>query len=723
MQAKIEQLVLDSNGFASFNPMQKAVLEKGLNKSLIISSPTASGKTIALELFALQSILSESKKVIYCCPLRALASEHFNDFKKKYSEKLKIKATLSTGDFDSSSKYLANYDIIYTTFEKCDSLTRHKADWLKNIGLLVLDEVHEIDSSRGPVIELIVTKLKLLNPKIKILALSATIPNAKELSEWLDTELVSSDFRPVTLHEGVYFNETIKFPKKEVEVIEFKDDLSSLINDTLLKQKQALVFCSARRISLSTAKKLSSLTKDSLSLEEKAFLKKESLKALNVLESPTEQCRILASLIEEGIAFHNAGLLTKQRHIVEELFRNGHLQVLCATSTLFQGVNLPAFRVIIPSLYRYGNLGSERIPVREFKQICGRAGRPKFHEEGEGIIIARNELEVDELMEDYILGEIEPVNSKLGIEPVLRMHLLSSIASNFVFDLESLEKFFSQTFYAFQYKNLEQLFIQLNSLLKELQEMGFIESNEKSFKATLLGKRISELYLDPLSAFKIVNYLKKENISEFGTLFLLNDCFELMPLLNAPAAKEAELWEQIQDSAKLLSIDLEKQMFFDQDLLEKFFSAQMFDSWINEVQDDVLAKDFKIQPGILHSKLKITDWLVYCCHELTKLLKKEQHIPILIKLRKRLKHGVKEELVLLTELKGIGRVRGRRLFNAGFKRISDLKQANIVDLARILGQQVAVSLKQQLGEKNISKETLNEIKLIEKQGQSDLTQF
>ena len=130
MQQKIEQLVLESNGFASFNPMQKAVLEKGLNKSLIISRPTASGKTIALELFALNSILSESKKVIYCCPLRALASEHFNDFKKKYSEKLKIKATLSTGDFDSSSKYLANYDAIFSTFEKIDSLTRHKADWL-----------------------------------------------------------------------------------------------------------------------------------------------------------------------------------------------------------------------------------------------------------------------------------------------------------------------------------------------------------------------------------------------------------------------------------------------------------------------------------------------------------------------------------------------------------------------------------------------------------------
>ena len=723
MQEKIEQIVLESNGFASFNPMQKQVLEKGLTNSLVISSPTASGKTIALELFALHSILSESKKVIYCCPLRALASEHFNDFKKKYSEKLKIRAAISTGDFDSSSKYLANFDIIYSTFEKVDSLTRNNAQWLKNIGLLVVDELHELDSDRGPVIELIITKLKLINPNLKILSLSATIPNAKELSQWLKTDLIVSDFRPVKLEEGVYFNEEIKFPKKQLPVIEYKSDLESLINDTLLKQKQALVFCSTRKISLSTAKKLSSLTLDSLSLEEKAFLKKQAQKALNVLESPTEQCRILASLIEEGIAFHNAGLLTKQRHIVEELFREGNLKVLCATSTLFAGVNLPAFRVIIPSLYRYGNFGSERISVREYKQSVGRSGRPKFHESGEGIIIARNELEVDELMEDYVQGEIEPINSKLGVEPVLRMHLLSSIASNFVFDLASLEQFFSQTFYAFQYKDLEQLFIQLNRLLKELQEMGFIECDEKSFKATLLGKRVSELYLDPVSGFKLINYLKKEKISEFGILFLLNDCFELMPLLNAPSAKEAELWEQIQDFSKLLPIDLEKQMFFDQDLLEKFFSSQMFDAWINEKPDDLLSKEFKIQPGILHSKLRITDWLVYCCVELSKLLKKEQHIPILIKLRKRLKHGVKEELVLLTELKGIGRVRGRRLFDSGFKRIADLKQANIVDLARILGQQVAVSLKQQLGEKTIPKETLNEMKIIEKQGQSDLTQF
>ena len=143
----IKEFVLEANGFTSFNPMQRAVLKKGIfDKNLIVASPTASGKTIIAELAALHSIISNKKKVIYTCPLRALAQEHCSDFKKKYSH-LDIKFTISTGDFDSSSKHLQNYDLIFTTYEKLNSLIIHKVDWLQDTGLLIVDEIHELKST------------------------------------------------------------------------------------------------------------------------------------------------------------------------------------------------------------------------------------------------------------------------------------------------------------------------------------------------------------------------------------------------------------------------------------------------------------------------------------------------------------------------------------------------------------------------------------------------
>lgn len=207
-----------------FNPMQEKAIQTGLfDSSIIISSPTASGKTLIAEVTALNSVINKKKKVIYACPLKALASEHFSEFKKKYSKELNIKVTISTGDFDSSSKYLQNYDVIFTTYEKTESLLRHKTEWLSSIGLLIVDEIHEIDSDRGPTIEIMITKLLLLNPSLQVLGLSATIPNSKELAEWLKAKLVESSFRPVKLNEGVYFDDRIHFLRGK-EKIEANSD-------------------------------------------------------------------------------------------------------------------------------------------------------------------------------------------------------------------------------------------------------------------------------------------------------------------------------------------------------------------------------------------------------------------------------------------------------------------------------------------------------------------
>jgi helicase len=691
----IEQEVKSANAFDSFNPMQKKVLEKQWKeKSIIVSSPTASGKTVVAELLALNSIINKKKKVVYSCPLRALASEHYSEFKKKYS-KLKIRAGISTGDFDSKSSYLQNYDIIFTTYEKIDSLTRHKADWLSGIGLLIIDEIHSIGSDRGPTIEMFTAKLFQLNSSLQLLGLSATIPNAKELAEWVHAELVESDYRPVKLLEGVYFNGLLDFGSCSEEIAEGTEQVFSIVSDTLEKKKQALVFANTRKRSESLAKKLSFVVKKSLSVSEKTVLEKESQKILNVLERPTEQCKSLANSVSCGAAFHNAGLMQKQREIVEELFRANKIKVVSATPTLAMGINLPAFRVIIPSIYRYTSFGNQRIPVGEYKQWAGRAGRPRYDSAGQSIFLAKSEVEKEEFFEYYINGEIEEITSNLGIEPILRTHVLASIATGFAFDLASLEEFFSKTFYAKQYQNLSSLFAKISEILEELQEMGFIESNEKRISATLLGARVSELYLDPVSAHSMVVSLKKNLKNELALLFMISSVSEFYPLVRVRKKQEPEVWEKLQNEKQNLAIDVDREMFSDADLLHKFQTSLMLKQWINEASEESIIQDFNVLPGILHAKLQRADWLVYAAFELSRLLKLDGNLVQLNKLRKRLKSGIKEELVMLCEVRGIGRVRARKLWNANIRSIAELKKTDVKDIGRILSPKVAEKIKAQ----------------------------
>ncbi len=691
------ELVKKLNGFSSFNPMQEKAINAGLlEKSMVVSAPTASGKTVVAEIAALNCILNSRKKVVYTCPLRALAHEHASDFRGKYSQELGISSVLSTGDFDSSGGFLGAKDIIFTTYEKLGSLLNHRADWLSSIGLLVVDEIHLLGSDRGPALEMLITKLRFINPKMQVLGISATVPNAVELAQWLSAELVESDYRPVKLREGVFLDGVIDFVESAEEIGMEADAVSSIALDTLKKGKQALVFVNTRRTSESVAKKLSALTEKKLSPRERIELEKAAKKALNVLESPTEQCEAISGLIRKGVCFHNAGLLQKQREIIEDLFKKNYLKFICSTPTLAAGINLPAFRVIIHSPYRYTGSGMERIPVSEYKQMAGRSGRPKFDSEGQSILLAKTGFEKDDYIDYFVKGRVESVGSFLGQEPQLRFHLLSSIATGFIFDLDSAEKFLSRTFFAKQSGGISALFGKITYVFSQLEEMGFVKSTQKRIDATPLGRRVAELYLDPLSASSIINSLKKSNFHDFSYLFMIASASEFRPLVVAPRPSHGELWERLQEDKHKVPVNVDSEMFTDNEILDKYWTSLMLSDWIGEVREQAIVDSFKVQPGILRAKLRNADWLAYSCLELAKVLALETHFSALGKIRKRLQSGIREELIQLCELKGIGRVRARRLYNAGVKGILEVKKTDVKDLEKILGQKVAVKIKAQL---------------------------
>ena len=187
-------------------PSQEKAIKAGLfkNKNLLICTPTASGKTLIAEMLMLKGILENKGKAVYIVPLKALASEKYKEFKKRYGKLVNI--GLSIGDLDSSDSGLNKMDIIICTSEKMDSLIRHKVQWINEIKVIVVDEIHLLnDSSRGPTLEILLTILKDTT-KANILGLSATIGNPEELAEWLNAELVIDKWRPVELKKFVYFN-------------------------------------------------------------------------------------------------------------------------------------------------------------------------------------------------------------------------------------------------------------------------------------------------------------------------------------------------------------------------------------------------------------------------------------------------------------------------------------------------------------------------------------
>ena len=193
-------------------PAQEKSIEKGLlnGKNLLVCTPTASGKTLIAELAALKSIIEGKGKAVYIVPLKALASEKYREFKRKYDHVAKI--ALSMGNIDSADPYLAEYDLVVCTAEKLDSLIRHHSPWLTNIKTVVIDEIHLLnDTERGPTLEILITILQKLLKNAQIIGLSATIGNAEELAEWLQADLVADEWRPVKLHKGIYLDGEIEF--------------------------------------------------------------------------------------------------------------------------------------------------------------------------------------------------------------------------------------------------------------------------------------------------------------------------------------------------------------------------------------------------------------------------------------------------------------------------------------------------------------------------------
>jgi helicase len=325
--------------------------------------------------------------------------------------------------------------------------------------------------------------------------------------------------------------------------------------------------------------------------------------------------------------------------------------------------------------------------------MAGRAGRKGFDDEGQAIIIAKDETEAERLFEKYVYAQPEDILSQLGNVPTLRMIMLGLISNDTIYDDKSLINFFNQTFYAICFNNNDELNYKISKVLEELIEFGFAKAEKGIIKITDIGRRVAELYIDPLSANNIISKLNqlKENVDINTILMMIANTYELKPYFRVPKAKQDELFEELQTKYADLGLTFDE-ISEDWEITEKYFTMQILNDWINEISEQELITKYEIMPGILHNKIAKAKWVAYAITELSQILQNVVGQKIGEKLQKRLEYGVKDELLLLIELPNIGRVRARKLSSKGIKTITDISKANPEIIANIIGNKMTIKL-------------------------------
>ncbi|MBN2334059.1 DEAD/DEAH box helicase, partial [Candidatus Bathyarchaeota archaeon] len=596
------------------------------------------------------------------------------------------------------------YDIVICTNEKCDSLLRHRSPWMTGISLVVADEIHLIGSDRGPTLEVSLARLRQMSPSIQVLALSATISNTEEIAEWLNAESVTTDWRPVELREGVSLGNHITFKDGSVRGIEgfHKQDHINLALNAIADKGQALIFVESRRRAESTARMVGNALKRMLTKRQQTELQRIAAD-ISVHGEKTRLTDGLAESVANGAAYHHAGLNREHRRIIEDGFKSGAIKILSATPTLAAGVNLPARTVVIGNYRRFvPGYGMQPIKVLEYKQMSGRAGRPQYDDVGEALLIASSEDEQDYLITDYILSDPERIDSRLAQESALRGHTLAAVASDYAHTEGGLLDFFGSTFYGYNYPTSGIKLI-IGNILRYLHREGMIEYGQDRLYATEFGRRVSELYIDPLTAVVIRDGLKRGalDITDFTWLHLVCHTPDMRPILR-PRRKDLEVVETyFEDHRDEIAVPVnEAYDYIDyEDFLGEVKTAMVLEAWMQEVSENDLLEQYNVQPGDRYSAVSNAEWLLYSAYELADTLAMPEPRLHLRKLRDRVKHGVSEKLLPLVRLKGIGRVRAQVLYNSGFTSLAKLKRAELRQLTALplIGPRLAMTIKEQIG--------------------------
>lgn len=463
--------------FESFNPVQSIVYRyKEHNNNILVGANTSAGKTIAAEL-VIDETLKKGEKVIYLSPLKSLTQEKYDDWSVRYKDKV---LTIMTGDYtlsDKMKKQLKNSDIIVMTSEMLDSRTRkmmyEKNFWLRETGLIIVDESHILSTDRGHAVEAGIMRFSKINPSARIVFLSATMPNVEELGDWLTllnkkkTVVINCNWRPVELQLNIV-------PHPVYKNYYDTDDAKKKITVELAMQKpdeKYLIFVHAKNTG------------------------RDIVRKLNAMGEPA--------------VFHSAESDLKTKNETEAKFkdRNNGIRVLVSTSVTAWGVNLPARNVIICGVHR----GLNEVDQLDIIQMAGRAGRYGIDDAGFVFLVVPNGTES---FWQNIFVNPRPVTSVLNKHATMAFHALAEIATKQIDSIPSLHEWYSRSL---AYKQGQQFSMEAAKfLMEDLYNMQMVSSVTNP-KLRSLGKVSAGLYFSPYDVWKwYKNFQALKNLQDAG---------------------------------------------------------------------------------------------------------------------------------------------------------------------------------------------------------------
>lgn len=653
-----------------FNPAQKAVIESGYledKSNYIISIPTASGKTVLGIMPALKTILNGGK-AIYAAPLLSIQNEKVKEFKAFEEHGIKV------------GKHPSNSDLSVMVFESFDALTRFSWNVLREVDTLIIDEFHMIgEYSRGPTLESAITRAKIINPSLRIIALSATLKNIDEIEQWLDGKTVEHDYRPVPLNKEVLDAEMFNTKNKN-------DVIVKIVEKAIEDNSQALSFVSTRRFTESLATYVAKKIDKKTTKEQKQKFKQVADKLLEVPKKkgslPTTTCLKLAEAAEKGVVFHHAGLFNEQKEIIEDEFRNGNILMITATPSLMYGVNLPSKYVVIRDHTRWTSNGPASIPVFDYEQMSGRAGRPQYDDVGYSYLVAKTMDEAFDLEARYVNGEIELTNSKLiDNKDAIYKQIIAQIASSLSKNLDDLNDFFGKTLYGFQMKNnpsmsmfaQDSLNWELESALEFLLQNGIIRATPEGLKTTDFGNLIAKSNYAVETAVKIKEYVSTmEKLNPAEMIYALAETPDL-PLISFKGRKSKDPVRDKLSECGLFAVDIGNPEATAVSLIE----------WIDERNEYEIENAYNVYSASTRRSAYEASRLVKFAKNTLEVLGNYSNLKDMDYLSARLYYGVKEDIIpLVVGVKRLGRKRARLLM----KTFGDnLSEASEKDLQKVEG--------------------------------------
>lgn len=648
-----------------FNPAQKAVIESGYledKSNYIISIPTASGKTVLGILPALKTILNGGK-AIYAAPLLSIQNEKVKEFKAFEEHGIKV------------GKHPSNSDLSVMVFESFDALTRFSWNVLREVDTLIIDEFHMIgEYSRGPTLESAITRAKIINPSLRIIALSATLKNMDEIEQWLDGKTVEHNYRPVPLNKEVLDAEMFNTKNKN-------DVIVKIVEKAIEDNSQALSFVSTRRFTESLATYVAKKIDKKTTKEQKQKFKQVADKLLEVPKKkgslPTTTCLKLAEAAEKGVVFHHAGLFNEQKEIIEDEFRKGNILMITATPSLMYGVNLPSKYVVIRDHTRWTSNGPASIPVFDYEQMSGRAGRPQYDDVGYSYLVAKTMDEAFDLEARYVNGEIELTNSKLiDNKDAIYKQIIAQIASSLSKNLDDLNDFFGKTLYGFQMKNnpsmsmfaQDSLNWELESALEFLLQNGIIRATPEGLKTTDFGNLIAKSNYAVETAVKIKEYVSTmEKLNPAEMIYALAETPDL-PLISFKGRKSKDPVRDKLSECGLFAVDIGNPEATAVSLIE----------WIDERNEYEIENAYNVYSASTRRSAYEASRLVKFAKNTLEVLGNYSNLKDMDYLSARLYYGVKEDIIpLVVGVKRLGRKRARLLMKTFGDNLSEASEKEL----------------------------------------------